>query len=99
MRTVDQESAGKYFSYSQKTYCHNLLKGKYKNDYTIYLINGGLKGKRIGLHKKTMGFVDALPAGVTFFGRARSEPILFEIAYSYEQGTKHRKVPIYIFSD
>lgn len=46
-----------------------------------------------------MGFIDDLPVGVTFFGRAWSEPLLLEIAYSYEQGTKHRKVPKYIVSD
>jgi amidase len=46
-----------------------------------------------------MGFVDDLPVGVTFFGKAWSEPLLIEIAYSYEQGTKHRKAPKYIVSD
>jgi amidase len=46
-----------------------------------------------------MGFVDNLPVGVTFFGRAWSEPVLLEIAYSYEQGTHHRKAPKYIVSD
>jgi amidase len=46
-----------------------------------------------------MGFIDDLPVGVTFFGRAWSEPLLLEIAYSYEQGTKHRKLPKYIVSD
>jgi len=43
-----------------------------------------------------MGFIDALPVGISFFGRAWSEPILLEIAYAYEQGTKHRKVPHFI---
>jgi amidase len=46
-----------------------------------------------------MGFIDDLPVGVTFFGRAWNESILLEIAYSYEQGTKHRKTPKYIVSD
>jgi amidase len=46
-----------------------------------------------------MGFVDDLPVGVTFFGRAWNEPLLLEIAYSYEQGTKHRTTPKYIVSD
>jgi amidase len=46
-----------------------------------------------------MGFVDDLPVGVTFFGRAWNEPLLLEIAYSFEQGTKHRKGPKYIVSD
>ncbi len=43
-----------------------------------------------------MGFVDTLPVGISFFGRAWSEPILIEIAYAYEQGTKHRKAPEFL---
>jgi amidase len=46
-----------------------------------------------------MGFIDGLPVGVTLFGRAWSEPILLQIAYSFEQGTKFRKAPEYIVSD
>jgi amidase len=46
-----------------------------------------------------MGFVDELPVGVSFFGRAWSEPQLLEIAYAYEQGTKHRRAPKFIVSD
>ncbi|WP_421383664.1 amidase [Bacillus salacetis] len=33
------------------------------------------------------------PVGITFTGGAYSEPALIEIAYGYEQGTKHRKPP------
>lgn len=40
-----------------------------------------------------MGFVDELPVGISFFGRAWSEPVLLEIAYAYEQGTHYRKAP------
>lgn len=43
-----------------------------------------------------MGFVEGLPVGISFFGRAWSEPILLEIAYGYEQGTKHRKAPKFL---
>ena len=43
-----------------------------------------------------MGFVDALPVGVSIFGRAWSEPVLLEIAYAYEQGTKHRQAPRFL---
>jgi amidase len=46
-----------------------------------------------------MGFIDELPVGITFFSKAWNESILLEIAYSYEQGTKHRKAPKYSFSD
>ncbi len=34
-----------------------------------------------------------LPAGITFFGRAWSEPALIKLAYSYEQATHHRRPP------
>jgi amidase len=43
-----------------------------------------------------MGYVDGLPVGISFFGRAWSEPLLIEIAYSYEQGTKYRKAPQFL---
>lgn len=46
-----------------------------------------------------MGFIDDLPVGVTFYGKAWSEPILLEIVYSYEQGTKQRKAPKYKITD
>lgn len=46
-----------------------------------------------------MGFVDEMPVGVTFFGRAWSEGTLLSIAYSYEQRTKHRKAPKYLVTD
>lgn len=46
-----------------------------------------------------LGSIDELPVGVTFFGRAWSEQLLLQIAYSFEQGTKNRKVPKYIVSD
>lgn len=35
----------------------------------------------------------ALPAGMTFIGPEYSEPLLIGLAYSYEQGTKHRTPP------
>jgi amidase len=34
-----------------------------------------------------------LPVGITFFGRAYSEPTLFKFAYAYEQATHHRRPP------
>ena len=39
------------------------------------------------------GFVFGLPVGLSFFGRAWSEPTLFKIAYGFEQVTKARKAP------
>jgi amidase len=42
------------------------------------------------------GFVSGLPVGISFFGRAWSEPTLIKLAYSYEQGTRHRKPPKFL---
>ncbi len=39
------------------------------------------------------GFVFGLPIGISFFGRAWSEPTLIKLAYSFEQTTKARKPP------
>jgi amidase len=46
-----------------------------------------------------MGFVEELPVGISFYGRAWSEPVLLEIAYAYEQGTLHRQAPKYLPTD
>jgi len=43
-----------------------------------------------------MGFIQDLPVGISFFGRAWSEPLLISIAYSYEQGTHFRKPPKFL---
>lgn len=40
-----------------------------------------------------MGNIEGLPVGLSIFGRAWCEPILLEIAYAYEQATRHRIVP------
>jgi amidase len=39
------------------------------------------------------GFVHGLPVGISFFGRAWSEPVLLRVAYAFEQATKVRKAP------
>ncbi|HEX7139200.1 MAG TPA: amidase [Vicinamibacterales bacterium] len=41
------------------------------------------------------GFVRGLPVGISFFGRAWSEPTLIKLAYAYEQATKHRRPPTF----
>jgi amidase len=46
-----------------------------------------------------MGFVGEVPVGISFFGRAWSEPVLLEIAYAYEQGTQHRRAPGFLPTD
>jgi amidase len=45
-----------------------------------------------------MGFVHGLPVGISFFGRAWSEPVLLKIAYAFEQATKHRQAPEFVES-
>jgi len=41
-----------------------------------------------------MGYTrGTLPAGMTFFGRAWTEPTLIRLAYAYEQATRHRHPP------
>ncbi len=42
------------------------------------------------------GFSHGLPVGISFFGRAFSEPTLIKLAYSFEQSTKHRRAPQFI---
>jgi amidase len=42
------------------------------------------------------GFIAGLPVGVSFFGRAWSEPVLFKIVYGFEQVIKARKAPQFL---
>jgi amidase len=42
------------------------------------------------------GDVFGLPVGISFFGRAWSEPVLIRIAYAYEQASKLRKAPQFL---
>jgi len=42
------------------------------------------------------GFVFGLPIGISFFGRAWSEPVLIRLAYAFEQAARHRKEPRFI---
>jgi amidase len=44
------------------------------------------------------GFVFGLPVGISFFGRAWSEPTLLKIAYGFEQMAKARKPPQFLGS-
>lgn len=42
------------------------------------------------------GFIQDLPIGISFFGRARSEAVLLRIAHAYEQTTQHRRPPRFL---
>ncbi len=41
----------------------------------------------------TAGFISGLPVGISFFGRAWSEPVLIRLAFAFEQTTKARQTP------
>ena len=41
------------------------------------------------------GLFRGLSVGISFFGRAWSEPTLIKLAYAYEQATKHRRPPTF----
>ena len=42
------------------------------------------------------GFAFGLPLGISFFGRAWSEPTLIRLAYAFEQATHHRREPKFL---
>ena len=44
----------------------------------------------------TAGFLYGLPVGISFFGRAWSEPTLLKIAYAFEQLTQTRQKPLFL---
>jgi len=42
------------------------------------------------------GFVDGLPVGLSFFGRAWSEPLLIKFAFAFEHATLRRRPPKFL---
>ena len=63
---------------------------EYKGDNSQWLVpDAGLPAVTV-----PMGYWrDKLPAGLHFVGRPYSEGVLIELAYAYEQKTKHRRPP------
>ena len=44
------------------------------------------------------GLVEGLPVGISFFGPAWSEPVMFKLAYAFEQATMARQQPTFALS-
>lgn len=42
------------------------------------------------------GFLSEMPIGISFFGKAFSEPVLIKFAYAFEQATKARRKPKFL---
>ncbi len=73
----------------------DLINGdKYYISTTVYAALSGYPNINV-----PMGFIDNVPVGISFYGRAWSEPLLLEIAYAYEQNTNHRKPPEFLMTD
>jgi amidase len=73
----------------------------WKTDHVIgdhYQLSSSSPAAQSGYPNVTvpMGYISGLPVGISFFGRAWSEPLLIEIAYAYEQASQHRQAPEFL---
>ena len=65
-----------------------------RSGYPSIVVPGGFAPVPPQVPPFPAGFVpEPAPFGVTFSGRAFSEPRLIAIAYAFEQATKHREPP------
>lgn len=73
--------------------CIDLVNGDYNNGFSF-----SSPAARAGYPHITvpMGSWHELPMGISFFGKAYSEPELIKIAYAYEQASKKRSAPKFI---
>lgn len=73
--------------------CIDLVNGDYGNGFSF-----SSPAAKAGYPHITvpMGAWHDLPMGISFFGKAYTEPELISIAYSYEQGSKKRLSPKFI---
>ena len=67
---------------------------KYYISTTVYAALSGYPNINV-----PMGFIGNVPVGISFYGRAWSEPLLLQIAYTYEQNTMHRRAPKFLVTD
>ena len=73
----------------------DLINGdKYYISTTVYAALSGYPNINV-----PMGFIGNVPVGISFYGRAWSEPLLLEMAYAYEQKTNHRQPPEFLVTD
>ncbi len=73
--------------------CIDLINGDYGNGFSF-----SSPAAKAGYPHITvpMGSWHDLPIGISFFGKAYTEPALISIAYSYEQASKKRAAPKFI---
>ncbi len=83
--------------HSSRTNGLDAIFSKYQLDVVLFPANFGAGiAAKAGYPSLTVpaGYDDkGFPLGVTFCGRAYSEPVLLKIGYAFEQATKHRVVP------